>query len=358
MSIELQRNIDKHIGYIVITLLILLKPIKFFINPKNKNILVIRLWTLGESLHVLPIIKELKSKNYNIDVLTRYRSKPVFENNNNINKIINLSPKIIKYFWKYDYAIDTEPYFNISAILSFLLAKRSIGFSNLYRKLMYSNKIKYNDKINSVFNMANLLKPLNIEFNPDHLESINYSKKDKLKIDKLLNKSAIGIHLGMAETSNFRMWKLNNFKELIKKINKNYPKLTIVLTGSKSESELNNKIIKELKIKNLINISGTSIQELAYLMTKFKAYIANDTGTMHLSAAMGTKTIGLFGPNLPCRFGPFNKNSIGIYKADNLSCSPCVNPHLGSFKKCPFNGKCMDLIKVEDVFSELKKMLK
>jgi len=69
---------------------------------------------------------------------------------------------------------------------------------------------------------------------------------------------------------------------------------------------------------------------------------------------MNVKTIGLFGPNLPERFGPYGRKNVAIYKAKDLSCSPCINVHNGKFKKCKLNGKCMDLITVKDVYDAVR----
>ena len=47
-----------------------------------------------------------------------------------------------------------------------------------------------------------------------------------------------------------------------------------------------------------------------------------------------TKTIGLFGPNLPVRFGPYGKKNVSIYKGHNCQYSPCINVHKGQVPDC------------------------
>ena len=74
---------------------------------------------------------------------------------------------------------------------------------------------------------------------------------------------------------------------------------------------------------------------------------------MHIASAMNIKTIGLFGPNTPTRFGPLNKKSKAIYK--KMPCSPCINVHKGQVPECFYSEvskdfqKCMKEIKVNDV---------
>ena len=347
------RMIDTYIGNLILFLL----PQNKKLN-NGKNILIIRLWTLGESLLTLPMIKKLKEEGYNINILVTDRSKSVFENVNFIDDIINLKNifSIIKNLNKYDIAIDTEPYLKISSIISWWLSKFSIGWDN--RK--YSINLKYNDKIHTVNNFCRLIEPLNIKYEPKELIPLNYKNENKIKVNDLIkdiknqNKKIIGIHAGMAESSPWRSWK--NFPELINNLNEKY---NIILTGSNEEKKINKSIILTLNnINNISDFSGnTNLLDLSYLLTQIDLFISNDTGPMHLSAAMKCKTIGLFGPNLPERFGLYGENNISIYEGKKLGCSPCINVHKGSFPNCPINGKCMDLIKVNDVLKKIEEAL-
>ena len=366
--VKLLRIIDKAFGNIIILFLSRLKRNKKTKNNKRafKKILVIRLWTLGESILTLPMIKKLKEENYEISVLVTKRSKAVFKNLDFIDEVIELQHlwDIIKKIKKYDITIDTEPYFNISAILSYFLGKYTIGFKGLLRDRLYNSRITYDDKTHAVYNFCNLLKPLGINYKPQKLVSLKYTEKDKKYVDSLLkqfdlyDKKIIGIHCGTAETAPWRSWKKEKFAELAEKLIKdNY---YIILTGTGNDYQINKEIINLVSNKHKIfNFAGkTNLREFAYLLTKFIIFISNDTGPMHLSAAMGTKTIGLFGPNLPERFAPFGEENIAIYKAKSLKCSPCINVHKGEFRNCKLNGRCMDLINIEDVYYIIIKLIK
>jgi heptosyltransferase-2 len=366
--IPIMRNIDKYIGYLIILFLSFFKNKKYNGSIiKGKNVLVIRLWTLGESLLILPMISRLKKDGYGVSVLITKRSRGVFENIDFVDEIVELEHfwEVLKKFKKYDVVIDTEPYFNISAILGWFLGKNVAGFKGLFREKLYDFKIEYNDKIHAVYNFCNLLKPFGIDYKPEKLVPLKYTKKDKENVGKLLkeygldNKKLIGIHCGTAETAPWRSWKKDKFALLINKLAENG--FYVILTGSKGDYKVNEKVLNMVDNRfkdKVFNFAGkTNLREFAYLLTKFEVFISNDTGPMHLSAAMGTKTIGLFGPNLPERFAPFGRGNIAIYKARNLKCSPCINVHKGEFKECRLNGKCMDLIDVRDVYSAIMELV-
>ncbi|ACX71943.1 glycosyl transferase family 9 [Methanocaldococcus vulcanius M7] len=365
MAISILRKLDKYLGNFIILILTptTSKKPRSEINLNTSKILIIRLWTLGESLLTLPMIKKLKENGYDISVLVTKRSKGVFENVDFVDEIIDLGDffKIIKKFKKYDVVIDTEPYLNISAILGWFLGKKVVGFKGLFRDKLYDLKIEYIDKTHAVYNFCNMLRPFGIDYKPEKLIPLKYTEKDRENVDKLLkeysleDKKLIGIHCGTAETAPWRSWKKEKFAKLIEKLVEDG--FYVILTGSKGDYKVNEKVLNLVDDRfndKVFNFAGkTNLREFAYLLTKFEVFISNDTGPMHLSAAMETKTIGLFGPNLPERFAPFGRGNIAIYKADSLDCSPCINVHKGEFKECKLNGKCMDLIEVEDVYSAI-----
>jgi len=114
----------------------------------------------------------------------------------------------------------------------------------------------------------------------------------------------------------------------------------------------------------VINTAGSlSINELFCLIENLDIIITNDTGPLHIASAQQTKTIGLFGPNSPVRFGPYNKEDISIYKKESCKFSPCINVHKGKVPDCLYPKKsadyqkCMKAIKVEEVMKAVEKLL-
>ena len=107
----------------------------------------------------------------------------------------------------------------------------------------------------------------------------------------------------------------------------------IVLVGGKDTVENNELIRQKCKHMNsVMNLGGkTSLKQLFALVKRFNLFISNDTGPMHIAAAQGVPTIGLFGPNLPARFAPFGKGNIALY--EKTWCSPCINVHKGRFRQ-------------------------
>ena len=96
-----------------------------------------------------------------------------------------------------------------------------------------------------------------------------------------------------------------------------------------------------------INIAGkTTLTQLASILLTCNVFIGNDSGPMHLAAAVGTQTIGLYGPGDPTRFGPAGEKCQTIRRRSDC---PCVGA------TCRFGeAGCMSKIQVSDVIQTLE----
>ena len=94
------------------------------------------------------------------------------------------------------------------------------------------------------------------------------------------------------------------------------------------------------------------------MIEQCKFFVGNDSGPMHIAAAQGVKTIGLFGPNTPVRWAPIGKKNISVYH--EWFCSPCIHTHKGIVPECIFgrDNKCMKAIQVKKVIDAVEKLLK
>ncbi|MDA1196592.1 MAG: glycosyltransferase family 9 protein [Nanoarchaeota archaeon] len=363
MVVPLIRKVDKLLGSTICTLFGSLKRKKT--TFKTDTILVIQLWGIGETILTLPAIKALKDRypKSKITVLATLRNQEVFTGLSYIDHLEILPLNILKIelystlnIGKYDLVIDMEEYLNISAILAFKLGKFAVGYNHGARSKCYNRTVKYNDMQHCSETFADLVRAIDTKVTIPNLLPLHIPKTDKESINTLIKRekitsSAIAIAPGLAETSKERMWPQDRYAQLADGLAKQGNQILFV--GVESEKPLIKNIQSQMKEKS-INLAGkTSIKQLAYLFTKCKSMVGNDSGPMHIAACMGTKTVGLFGPNLPIRFQPLGDDNIGLYKA-TCPCSPTINVHKGEFKPCNNNNNlCMQSIKVEDVLKAL-----
>lgn len=161
----------------------------------------------------------------------------------------------------------------------------------------------------------------------------------------------IGIQLGAQDT--YKMWPVDNFVELVKKINEEFPKTKFIMLGStKYEKILTKEFISKFKQPNLIvNLCGkSSIQELPNILNDLDLLITNDTGTLHLAIALQKKTVSLFGPTNSKVFGPYQDSH--LHKTIQVD-GDFVNQKPKKLR----SQKGMMLIGVDSVFNNAKKLL-
>jgi heptosyltransferase-2 len=86
---------------------------------------------------------------------------------------------------------------------------------------------------------------------------------------------------------------------------------------------------------------------LASLLRYCHLLVTNDTGTMHVASAVGTRVVAIFGPTDPRTTSPLGEGHVIIRQ--NVSCSPCLK------RVCPEDHRCMELISVADVLKAVQK---
>ena len=125
----------------------------------------------------------------------------------------------------------------------------------------------------------------------------------------------------------------------------------VVLLGTKQESEAAAEIVSACpKVLNLVGKSA--LTELMSILANVDAVVANDSGAMHLAAALGTPGVAIFGSTDPVATGPIGATwQLAVSKAE---CRPCLQ------RKCPLPERqkyhCLTQIKPEEVFEMLGKI--
>lgn len=368
-----KRRLDRYFGRVLCHLLSLVERKRRGIE-NIQSVLFVRLWALGESILTLPTIRSFHKKypNSKIYVLATPRVKEVFTGMKEIDRIfiLKLSLKNILANYKMikklksleiDIAIDFETYLRTSALLAYLSgAKVRIGFSNQVRSKLYNLPIPFNDQVHKTKAYSGLLDPLGVNWTENVLLKPFYSLEDKRDVEKQLKGMGITpkdllVGLCVATGNESAKWPIKRFATLADKLISKFNG-KIVLIGSKEEKERSKKILKNThKRDKIYNLTGkTTLKQLFYLCERCDLFISRDTGPMHVAAAMGTRTIGIFGGTNPKWYAPLNTHS--SYLHPNIPCAPCVVPHKEAFPKCK-NPGCLKKIKISEVICKAKSLL-
>lgn len=125
--------------------------------------------------------------------------------------------------------------------------------------------------------------------------------------------------------------------------------LEAVLLGGKEDVDFA-RDMETLGLSPFTNLVGkTSLREAAGVLALARVAIGPDTGLMHLSTAMGTPVVSLWGATSPVRTGPYGYESLVI--PGEAICSPCY------LRRCPIGRICMQSIGVQEVAERVEKAL-
>jgi len=160
--------------------------------------------------------------------------------------------------------------------------------------------------------------PINLLNKDDDIELISkFFEVNSVNSEDLL----IGIQAGSSLEG--RRWPPESFAKIADGLVESLG-AKVILLGVNSEKKLSEKIISFAKHKHAItDLTGkTNIDQLTALVSRFSYLITNDTGTMHVAAALGTTIIGLFFAHAyPYETAPYSPGHL-IFQA-RIPCAPC-----------------------------------
>ena len=143
-----------------------------------------------------------------------------------------------------------------------------------------------------------------------------------------------------------KRWPAERFGELARRLVEDEG-LPVALLAGPGEEELAAKVAAAAGVAPPILGPDLDLAELAALLARFELLVTNDSGPMHLAAAVGTRCVALFGPTDPRRTAPLGEGHQVLWT--NRWCSPCFK------KRCPLiHHRCLKEITVERVLEVVR----
>jgi heptosyltransferase-2 len=191
---------------------------------------------------------------------------------------------------------------------------------------------------------SNLVPKLNVS------ATANQSVQTKL-LNAKVDPANIYVMCPGAEYGPTKRWPTSHFAQLAQKLIASNPHSQIILLGSKGDHALAQEIQSQAKQNSHIHnwCGDTSLDEAIALIGMGKAVISNDSGLMHIAAALRTPQVAIFGSSDPAHTPPLSDKAKVIWL--NLPCSPCHK------RECPLSHlKCLNDILPEQVFATLNTL--
>ena len=297
---------------------------------KERKEIIIRMpnW-IGDCIMAIPALKAL-SKQYSLTLAGKPWLAELFRGQTFFNRIIPFRSFLSKLPSAEVGILFTNSF---SSAFNFFISgvKKRIGYSTDLRKPLLTDPLKPPGKIHQVLQYNRLAEYLIGKFNEDISLKIEKAQKD---IDFIIIPGA---------SKQAKRWRERRFRLLGEKLREKG--FTVLYVGAKFEEEL----IK--RAAGNIPFSTPQLGELPQLLARAKVVIGNDTGPIHLAAAVKTRVLVIFGPTDPSLTAPWGQENSIIYKKPE--CGPCHKSRCSSSKHI-----CMNSIKVEEVFERAVNILK
>jgi len=340
-------------------------------GAKPRRFLVVKFGSLGDIVHCLPSVAQLRSAfpDAGIDWLIERKNKVVVELSGLDVQLIPIdtyqwrnSPgigsakEIAELVWAlstdgYDCMIDFQGLLK-SAFFGYLSgAPIRIGWERDFLKESVSRffytEVVTPKRIHIIDQQMELLKPLGIDPNWETEVRLQPGDAARRSVQQKLGGIADYILINPGGNWTTKCWEPERYGELaLRMMNDGHP---VVVTCGPGEEEL---------VRRLMRAAGrgvhevqTNLEELIALSEAARLFVGGDTGPMHFAAAVATPIVAIFGPTSSDRNGPFRREDIVVER--RLSCRPCYERD-----HCPLeHWQCMTEITVDHVYEACRKRL-
>ncbi len=334
-------------------------------NPKN---IIVKMpnW-LGDLVMATPVLADLHEKwpEAQITAMCQTNVAPILKHDPNINEVYAYKKPsgwiphrphwlIIDALRQGEYDMGVLLTNSFSSAWWFLFGgvKNRIGYSTHFRSLLLNEAVPLPKEINTqhlVKTYKMLLSPLGIPLTNSEPQLYISDEEQKAAHDLLKSFGVIlgqhklvGINPGAAYGS-AKCWLPDRFRMLTERLLED-PNLFVIYFGDPAGAPLVNSICENLPSR-VINMAGkTTIREVLALIKCCTVLLTNDSGPMHIAAALKVPLVALFGSTSDVKTGPFG---IGTVIHKHVECSPCYK------RVCPIDFRCMKRIEVDEVYQKL-----
>ncbi len=291
------------------------------------NVLIVKLSSMGDLFHALPTVHNIAvGMGATIDWVTTVSYVDLVQCFTDVNRVIpfyrhallQTAAPFLKELRaeKYDLIIDLQGLMKSAIVTRLARGKRRIGpsFNREGTRLLYSEVAGTRNKNRHA-----------IEENRD---LIGHLGLDLVPVEFPIRFPPAGIsdahpRVAIAPSSRWvsKNWPLERFTETARRLRESEG-ATIHLVGGPEDSAACSAIEESLGGEGVQNWAGRlSLVESGGLLADMDLLICNDSGPMHMAAAVGTPTLALFGPTNPLRTGPYGDGH-RVLQA-RASCVPC-----------------------------------
>lgn len=339
--------------------LLLLRETRLPSKRAIKSILFLRHDRIGDMVLSTAALKALREgyPQAKVTVLASELNCEILKHNPNVDDIIIY--KGLKWFIKkirprrYDLVIDPFLTYEMKqAVMTYVAGRKyRIGFEEAGREIFFNVRgptaSSPKQMVDHLLDLAELAGGKREGCKPEVFLSdteIQWANEALAEKGISANELIIGIHPGAHYPS--QRWSAERFGEVAKQIVEQ-SLAKVILVGSSDEEGLL-EVVKKSVGEEIQIFSCDSIRKFVALLSRCNLLVCNNSGPMHIAAALNVPTVSMIGPTVTTLWLPYGENNVVINKA--LPCSPCNRAI------CKVH-ECMESITVDEVFKAVETQI-
>jgi lipopolysaccharide heptosyltransferase II len=334
-----------------------------------ERILVIRLSSLGDILLTTPVLRVLREycPAAQLDFLTKAAYQDVLRTNPCVDRLLLLEPQqslreMLRRLRQthYDIVVDLHRTLRSRLLYHGLLAKRKLAYTKrtIRRALLVHlgwNTLRAMTPVPELYmaplrclGMTAPLPPLEMHLTAESQEAM------QAYLQQVLHESRMRPLLAVAPGAHWstKRWPVERFAAVAQTLARSQQAAVVVL-GSAEDRQLAQQLCQQLSVPVLDSTGKLSLMHTAALLQQCHLLLSNDSGLMHMAAALRVPVVTIFGPTVQ-EFGfyPFHATAQVVSAA--IACRPCSTK--GS-TRCPRgHHQCMQQVTVTDVLAAASKL--
>jgi len=334
----------------------------------TERILIIKLDAMGDVLRTTALLPALAAAHPHAAItwITRRESRPLLERNPYITEILNYGEDALVQLEArtFDRVINLDAGKTSAALATAARSSRKDGFIldarglvqatnaaarhwlelGVFDDLKRRNARTYQDLMADIIGLPGCGHRYVFELSEEE-RAAGRAQLERLGID--FTRLVIGLNTGAGQRWELKQWREEGYLELIERLARKHD-VQFVLLGGPEERERHKRLQSRSAVPLIDGGCDNPVRRFAALVAACGLVVTGDTLAMHLSLALGCRTIVLFGPT--------SANEIELYGLGEkvmprMECLSCYKP------ACDFVPNCMDLISTDMVEAAVDRQL-
>ena len=299
---------------------------------------------IGDAVMSLPALEALKRlfPGAEISVLVKPHIAPIFEDNpavseiviydslgahNGLNGRMRLAGELRAR--DFDCAVLFQNAFEAALIAFLAKIPRRVGYARDLRSVFLTDPIEVTAEIKKQHQAQyylNIIRTFGAVEVDNPLPVIRITGDDEQRASELLSSLALAEGtpiIGASPGASYgpaKRWAPKNFAFVLEEFSKRSGAVPLIF-GSKDDVEFAEELSKGLGVKHHNLVGKTDLREFMALTRRLELFITNDSGPMHIAAALGTPTLAIFGSTSDVLTGPLGPK-VEVVR-EEIACAPC-----------------------------------